>query len=125
MTFEHDPYEAGLGFAVKTDKPGFIGRDAVLRRCESLRRQLCCLTLDEPDTVVMGAEPVYADGQPCGYVTSAAYGYTVGKGIAYAWLPAELASPGTAVRIGYFGSLLPATVTPEPLFDPEMRRLRG
>lgn len=125
MTFEHDPYEAGLGFAVKTDKPDFIGRDAVLRRRESLRRRLCCLTLDTPGAVVMGAEPVYADGQPRGYVTSAAYGYTVGKGIAYAWLPAELASPGTAVRIGYFDSLLPATVTPEPLFDPEMRRLRS
>jgi glycine cleavage system aminomethyltransferase T/glycine/D-amino acid oxidase-like deaminating enzyme len=125
MTFEHDPYEAGLGFAVKTDKPDFIGRDAVLRRRESVQRRLCCLTLDEPDAVVMGREPVYADDQPCGYVTSAAYGYTIGKGIAYAWLPARLATPGTAVRIAYFDTLLPATVAPEPLFDPEMRRLRG
>ena len=42
----------------------------------------------------MGKEPVY-DGDRCvGYVTSAAYGYTIGKGIAYAWLPAELAAAG-------------------------------
>lgn len=125
MTFEHDPYEAGLGFAVKTGKPDFIGRDAVLRRRDSVRRRLCCLTLDEPGAVVMGGEPVYADGRCCGYVTSAAYGYTIGKGIAYAWLPAGLAGPGTAVRIGYFDARLPATVTPEPLFDPDMTRLRG
>jgi glycine cleavage system aminomethyltransferase T/glycine/D-amino acid oxidase-like deaminating enzyme len=125
MTFEHDPYEAGLGFAVKADKPDFIGRDAVLRRRETVQRRLCCLTLDEPGAVVMGREPVYADGQPCGYVTSAAYGYTIGKGIAYAWLPTRLATPGTAVRIGYFDAMLPATVMSEPVFDPEMRRLRG
>ena len=43
----------------------------------------------------MGKEPVY-DGDRCvGYVTSAAYGYTIGTGIAYAWLPAELDRGGT------------------------------
>ena len=42
----------------------------------------------------MGKEPVYAGDRCVGYVTSAAYGYTIGKGIAYAWLPAELAAVG-------------------------------
>jgi glycine cleavage system aminomethyltransferase T len=58
-------------------------------------------------------------------VTSAAYGYTIGAGIAYAWLPAELSTPGTEVQIGYFDSRLTATVAEEPLFDPKMTRLRG
>jgi glycine cleavage system aminomethyltransferase T/glycine/D-amino acid oxidase-like deaminating enzyme len=121
MTFEHDPYEAGVGFAVKTGKE-FVGKDAVLRRKENVRRKLCCLTLDD---VVMGKEPVY-DGDACvGYVTSAAYGYTIGTAIAYAWLPAELAEPGQTVHIGYFDRRLPATVAEEPLFDPKMTRLRG
>jgi glycine cleavage system aminomethyltransferase T len=125
MTFEHDPYEAGLGFAVKLDKPEFVGRAAVDKRRERVRRRLTCLTLDDPSDVVMGKEPVY-DADTCvGYVTSAAYGYTIGSAIAYAWLPAELSIPGCPVRIGYFDQRLAATVAAEPLFDPTMRRLRG
>ncbi|GAA0379343.1 sarcosine dehydrogenase [Acrocarpospora corrugata] len=122
MTFEHDPYEAGLGFAVKLGKGDFIGRDALIERKESVRRKLTCLLLDD---VVMGKEPVYHGGRPAGYVTSAAYGYTIGRGIAYAWLPAELSVPGTVVEIGYFDRRLEAVVAAEPLFDPAMERLRG
>ncbi|MBV9844657.1 MAG: GcvT family protein [Kutzneria sp.] len=125
MTFEHDPYEAGLGFAVKLDKPEFLGRDAVMRRRDRVRRRLACLTLDDPDTVMMGSEPVYRDEHRVGYVTSAGYGHTVGRSIAYAWLPAELVRPGEAVHIGYFDARLPATVAEEPLFDPGMARLRS
>jgi glycine cleavage system aminomethyltransferase T/glycine/D-amino acid oxidase-like deaminating enzyme len=125
MTFEHDPYEAGVGFAVKLDKGDFIGREALLRRRESVNRTLACLTIDDPAQVVMGQEPVFAGGASVGYVTSAAYGYSIGQGIAYAWLPMELAEPGQHVEIGYFGERVPATVTAEPLFDPAMTRLRG
>ncbi|WP_214327948.1 GcvT family protein [Nonomuraea sediminis] len=122
MTFEHDPYEAGLGFAVKLDKGDFVGRRALLERKESVSRKLTCLLTDE---VVMGKEPVYDGDRVVGYVTSAAYGYTIGRGIAYAWLPASLASPGQALHIGYFDQRVPAVVAEEPLFDPAMTRLRG
>ncbi|HEU5268240.1 MAG TPA: FAD-dependent oxidoreductase, partial [Jatrophihabitans sp.] len=125
MTYEHDPYEAGVGFAVKLDKGDFVGRDALLRRKENVRRRLSCLTIDGPDAFVLGKEPVYAGDRAVGYVTSAAYGYTIGKGIAYAWLPAELATPGTCVEIGYFDRRLPAVVTEEPLVDPTMSRIRA
>ena len=90
-----------------------------------VRRRLSCLTVDDPRAVVMGKEPVYDGERAVGYVTSAAYGYTVGKGIAYAWLPAELAVPGTGVQIGYFDERVDAVVAEEPLFDPGMSRLRG
>jgi glycine cleavage system aminomethyltransferase T len=123
MTFEHDPWEAGLGFAVKDDKPAFLGRDAAMGRRAEVTRKLCCLTTGAD--VVMGKEPVFAAGAPVGYVTSAAFGYTVGVGIAYAWLPAALAEPGTPVEIGYFDRRIAATVAAEPLFDPTMTRLRG
>ncbi|MER6924144.1 glycine cleavage T C-terminal barrel domain-containing protein, partial [Streptomyces spiralis] len=59
-----------------------------------------------------------------GYVTSAAYGYTIGAPIAYAWLPAEHAAPGTPVEIEYFGARVPAVTAAEPLLDPEMSRIR-
>ena len=123
MTAEHDPYEAGVGFAVKPDSGPFLGRAALGARKDPPRRRLVCL--DTGDEQVMGSEPVY-DGAACaGYVTSAAYGYTVGHGIAYAWLPAPLAVPGTRVEIGYFDRRVPAVVRSEPLFDPEMTRLRA
>jgi glycine cleavage system aminomethyltransferase T/glycine/D-amino acid oxidase-like deaminating enzyme len=124
MTPEHDPYEAGLGFAVHLKKPSFIGRSAVVDRAEP-RRRLTCLGFDDPADQVLGKEPVY-DGDRCvGYVTSAAWGYTVGHGIAYAWLPASLTTPGQTVHIGYFDRRVPATVREEPLFDPGMERLRS
>ncbi|WP_031162997.1 GcvT family protein [Streptomyces durhamensis] len=125
MTYEHDPYEAGVGFAVRLDKGDFIGRAALERRKADVRRKLTCLTVEDPRSVVMGKEPVYDGERAVGYVTSAAYGYTIGKGIAYAWLPAELAVPGTTVHIGYFDQRVEAVVAEEPLFDPAMSRLRG
>lgn len=125
MTYEHDPYEAGVGFAVKMDKGDFIGRAALERRAADVRRRLACLTIDDPHAQVMGKEPVYDGDRPVGYVTSAAYGYTIGKGIAYAWLPADLAAAGRSLSIGYFDQRVPAAVAEEPLFDPSMQRLRG
>ena len=73
----------------------------------------------------MSGEPVYHEGRPAGYVTSAAYGYSVGRGIAYAWLPPRLARAGTGVQIEYFGERLEARVAEEPLFDSAMKRMRS
>ncbi|MHC5903217.1 GcvT family protein [Streptomyces sp. S6] len=125
MTYEHDPYETGVAFAVKPDKGDFIGKEALERRSSRVRRKLTCLTIDDPYDVVLGKEPVYDGDRAVGYVTSAAYGHTIGKGIAYAWLPAELAVPGRTLHIGYFDRRVEAVVAEEPLFDPAMSRLRG
>ncbi|MGB3683090.1 MAG: glycine cleavage T C-terminal barrel domain-containing protein, partial [Rubrobacteraceae bacterium] len=67
---------------------------------------------------------VYADGRAVGYVTSAAYGYSIGQSIAYAWVPPELAEEGMKLEIEYFAERHAATVSGEPLFDPEMKRMR-
>ncbi|MET8412284.1 FAD-dependent oxidoreductase [Streptomyces sp. NPDC005195] len=123
MTDEHHPFEAGVGFAVRMDKDGFVGQEALrgLAAAEPARR-LTALLLDDPASVVLGKEPVHVDGAPAGYVTSASYGYTLGRCVAYAWLPALPA--GTGVHIEYFGEKIPATVADEPLFDPGMTRIR-
>jgi dimethylglycine oxidase len=125
MWSEHDPYEAGLGFAVNLDKGDFVGRDAVLsRKAEGPRRRLVCTTLDDQSRVVMGNEPVYFEDSHVGFVTSAAYGYSIGQGIAYAWVSPQCAEVGTSLQIEYFGELLSAAVRKEPLFDPDMERIR-
>ncbi|MET9001232.1 FAD-dependent oxidoreductase [Amycolatopsis sp. NPDC004169] len=124
MTTEHDPYEAGLAFAVRPAKGEFLGRSAIDGRSEeTAARRLRCLTIDDGWTVVLGKEPVFVDGVASGYVTSAAYGYTIGRPIAYAWLPAS-ADIGSSVEIEYFGRRVTATVAAEPLVDPGMERIR-
>jgi glycine cleavage system aminomethyltransferase T len=122
MTAEHTPSESGLDFAVKLDKE-FYGRDALLARGEPTRK-LAVLTLDDPAAVVLGKEPVHSGASPVGYVTSASYGYTIGRCVAYAWLPASLAVEGTALSIDYLGTRYAATVGTEPLFDPAMAKIR-
>ena len=60
-----------------------------------------------------------------GYVTSANYGYTIGAGIAYGYLPRGYTAPGTLVDVQYFERRYGATVSNEPLYDPKGLKLRG
>ena len=123
---EHDPFEAGLGFAVRMDEGEFQGRDALQRILdEGSSEKLACLTLDDPTDVVMGKEPILHDGRVVSYVTSAAYGYSIGRAIVYGYLPVELAVEGTPLEVEYFGDRLAATVAAEPLWDPKGERLRA
>ena len=123
---EHDPFEAGLGFAVKMDKGPFQGREALERILErGPTERLACITLDDPNAVVLGKEPIRSHGRVVGYATSAGYGYSVGRCIVYGYLPVELAVPGTAVEVEYFDERVPATVAEDPLWDPKGERLRA
>ncbi|GAB3754014.1 FAD-dependent oxidoreductase [Zhihengliuella somnathii] len=125
MTSEHEPDQAGLGFAVKASKTDdFVGKSALAERAAAATKRLRCLTVDDGVSVVLGKEPVYIDGVASGYVTSASYGFTVRKPIAYAWLPVS-AETGDGVEIEYLGRRIAATVVDDPLYDPEMTRLRG
>jgi 4-methylaminobutanoate oxidase (formaldehyde-forming) len=49
----------------------------------------------------------------------------VGKSIAYAYLPVDLAKPGTPVSIEIFGEAVAGEVASEPLFDPRGDRIRA
>ncbi|MDE2869927.1 MAG: FAD-dependent oxidoreductase [Chloroflexota bacterium] len=123
---EFNPFEAGTSFAVRMRKGEFIGRDALRAfRSQGISRRLCCMTLDDPDAVVMGKEPIMDGGRALGHATSANYGHTIGRGIVYGYLPTSHVAPGTGVDVLYFGERLPATVVPEPLVDPQGRKMRG
>lgn len=126
MHTEHNPYEAGLGFTVNLDKGPFIGREALARIKEHEPTQrLCCMVLDDSRAVMMGKEPIRDGRTVLGYVTSANYGYSIGKSLAYGYLPADYAAEGTRVAIEYFGRCYEATVSSEPLYDPKMAKLRS
>ena len=123
---ETNPLEAGLGFAVRMDKGDFLGR-AALERVEAARvsRNWCCLRLDDPDTVLVGSEPVRFEGATVGYVTSADYGYTVHESLAFSYLPMEASLPGSRLEIDYFEEPQGATVVSIPRYDPGNRKLTG
>jgi len=131
---EHNPYEAGLGFAVRLNKGAFIGRDALLRiKEQGITRKLACMTFDDPAVAVLGKEPIFQSPSPAGgghgggvlgYVTSANFGYTVGKSIIYGYLPLDGAEEGSSVEVQYFGRRYPASVVKEPLYDAQMTRLK-
>ena len=123
---EYDPYQSGLGWTVKLDKGEFLGAQACRRLAtRPPAKKLACMTLDQAGTVVMGYEPIM-DGETCiGHVTSANYGYSVGKFIVYGYLPTNVAVEGTRLDVIYFGERIPATVAADPLFDPKMTRMKG
>jgi 4-methylaminobutanoate oxidase (formaldehyde-forming) len=117
ITPETSPYEAGLGFCVKLDKPGgFEGRDALLAAKDAgLRRRMCAIVLDDPGRVVIGNEPVRVGGRVSGRVTSGGYGYTVKQSIAYTYLDIGNDAAGTPVEIDLFGEWVGGAVVAEPV----------
>ena len=122
---EYNPYEAGIGFAVRMRKGNFIGRDELREiRAQGPTRRLCCMTLDDPNAVVMGKEPIVDGNRVLGYVTSANYGHSIGRGIVYGYLPMSHTEVGTSVDVLYFGERLQATVAKEPLYDPRGEKMK-
>ncbi|WP_330178943.1 FAD-dependent oxidoreductase [Nocardia sp. NBC_01503] len=122
MTTEHTPEAAGVGFAVRKTKASFIGK-AALESAVPPKNTLRSLVLDDPRAVVLGKEPVTVNGVVAGYITSAGWSATIGRCIAYAWLPSET-RPGDEVHIDYLATTFTAHVHTEPVVDPEMSLIR-
>jgi 4-methylaminobutanoate oxidase (formaldehyde-forming) len=123
----HSPYEAGLGFCVRLDKPGgFLGREALVAQKEAgISQKLVCLVLDDRTQVALGNEPVRIGGEVVSRVTSGGLGYHLGRSIAFVYLPIELAVPDSRVEVGIFGEWVGATITKDPLYDPKSERVRA
>ncbi len=118
------PDQAGLGFCVSLDKD-FIGRAAIeTARAAGLERRIRTLLVGGGYVTVYGGEAVTADGVVVGRLRSCAFGFTVGRTIAYAYLPVAL-GPGARVEVDVFGSPVPAEIVEDVLYDPEHERLRA
>ena len=92
---------------------------------EGPSRRLCCLTLADPRSMALGNEPVFSGDRVVSRVTSGGVGYSVGKSIAYAYLPTDLADVGTELTVEVFGERVDAEVVAEPLWDPKGERIRA
>jgi glycine cleavage system aminomethyltransferase T/glycine/D-amino acid oxidase-like deaminating enzyme len=132
-----DPLEAGLGFAVAWDKPGgFLGRDALVARRESLAgrppsRRLVQVLLTDPGPMLFHAEVLRREGVEVGYLRSASYGFTLGGSVGLAMVDsggepidaAWLAAGQWSVQVG--NEIVPARVSLAPMYDPANARIRG
>jgi glycine cleavage system aminomethyltransferase T/glycine/D-amino acid oxidase-like deaminating enzyme len=126
ITPEDNPYEAGLGFAVRLKKAGgFIGQEALAASGAEPVRPLCCLVLDDPLAVAQGNEPIRVDGEVVGRVTSGGYGFAVERSIAYGYLPVGKSAVGQRAEVEVFGEWVGCEVAVEPLYDPKGDRIRS
>lgn len=125
ITDEDHVLEAGLGFTVKTAKPAFIGRDAVLRRREAgITRQLVQFLAQEPDAMIWHNEPILRDGRIVGTVTSGAYGHHLGGSVALGYVPVDGGLEGR-FEIDVAGRLVPVRASLVPMHDPQAVRVRA
>ncbi|KIC19934.1 GcvT family protein [Leisingera sp. ANG-Vp] len=105
-----------------TDKD-FIGREAMLARVP--RSRIALLALEGEETDALMGEAVFLDGQLAGSITSAAYGHTLGRSLAIAFLKDKARAPETALTVSLLGRQVAATVLPDAPWDPDNTRLRG
>ncbi len=112
LTLLDNPLEAGLGFCVHFDKPGFNGRDALLTARErGIARRLRTLEVGGEDyQPIYGGEAIYRDGEVISRLRSCAYGFTARRNLAYAYLPVAVAR-GAELAVEIFGKRVAAVVT--------------
>ena len=124
LTTEITPIEAGLHRFVKLDKK-FIGRSVVQSRKDNgVDLQLVYVTVDTDNADPLGNEPVYDGERIIGISTSGAYGYTVQRTIAFAYVESKYAAIGTEFDVAVLGDRRSAVVIDEPIYDPQNERLR-
>ena len=128
ITDEDTPLEADLGFAVKFDKPGgFIGREALLKDKEAgPTKRLLQFRLMDPQPLLYHNEPIWHEDALVGYVTSGAYGHTLGGAIGLGYVDTAKAPdpPEGSFSIEVAGDRIPAEVSSRPMYDPGNRRIR-
>jgi sarcosine oxidase subunit alpha len=122
-----NPYEAGVGFAIRDEKEDFIGKaflaDFKQRKIEN---KLIPFRLQEGDQIPTDGVAVIENGKPVGRITSSRMSPTLGYGIGMAWVPIESANAGNHFNIRFLdGNSVMATVLDHAAYDPEGARLKS
>ena len=129
ITDEDHVLEAGLGFAVRTAKGDFIGRDAVLRkREEGLARRMVQFRLKDPEPKLFHNEAIVRDGRIVGPITSASYGHFLGGAVGLGYVPCAGESAEEVLASSYeieiAGVRHAALASLAPMYDPKSERVR-
>ena len=122
---EFNPFESGLDRFVRLDKD-FVGKDAlqVMMKVPP-RRGFVTMELHSKQAPAHPGDSVVKDGRVVGTISSAAWGYRVGKNLAMAFVDPALASAGLKLEVQFLGSTFAATVVTECQYDPTNNRMRS
>jgi len=120
---EFNPFESNLSRFVKMDKPDFIGKQKL--QSDTLRQSFVSLTLDCTHAPAHGGDSILHDGLVIGTVTSAGWGYRVGKNIAMGFVNPEFAASGTQLQVEVIGEAVKAEVVDDCLYDAEYQLVRS
>ncbi len=123
-------FEARMDRFIDLDGRDFTGRDALLRaRDKGSSRRLVCFRVDADDADVIGDEPIWFDddNKVIGWITSGGFGHHVGQSIALGYVPWEFADVRDegAFSIEIIGERRAATITTQPLYDPQGKLMRS
>ena len=130
ITCEDHVLEAGLGFAVDTAKPDFIGKKAVIDKKEcGLEKRLVQFQLTDPGPLLYHNEPIMRDGEIVGYISSGNYGHKLGGAIGMGYVPCKNESPeellSSKFEIDVAGTICAAKASLKPLYDPLSKRTKA
>jgi sarcosine oxidase subunit alpha len=120
------PFEAGMGWAVKLDKPFFVGqRSLLILRKKPLTRRLVAFDLPQGYAGPFPKEChlVIDEGEIAGRVTSVTFSPTLGRMIGMAYVKPDQADAGSSIEIRVEGGeMIRANVVKPPFYDPENLR---
>jgi 4-methylaminobutanoate oxidase (formaldehyde-forming) len=128
-----NPIDAGLGFAVKLDKPGgFIGRDALAAiKVKGIpTTRMLQFLLSDPEPLLYANELIYLGDEQVGYIQVGGYGHTLGGSVGIGFVvldrpvTADLVSSGPW-SIDIAGKRVAASASIKPMFDPTLERVKG
>ena len=130
ITCEDHVLEAGLGFAVKSDKEEFLGRDAVVaKREEGLEMRMAQFLLKDAEPLLYHNEPIVRDGEIVGYLSSGNYGHALGGAVGMGYLPCKGEKTSELLASSYeidvAGSRVEAEISFKPLYDPTGARTKA
>jgi len=113
---EIDPFQAGLGWAVKPAKGDFVGREALLRRKDDPSLRVRVGLELEGKRIGREGSAVLSGGAEVGRVTSGTFSPTLEKAVAMAYVEPALAAAGTACEVDVRGKAAPAKVVSLPFY---------
>lgn len=127
LTNEVTLAEADVMRFVKLDKGAFLGRSETEASLNGKLPWVCAYLSIDADGEVdgNGSEAVLLNGKPVGLTSSVAYGHSVGKILAFAYVKPEAALPGTEVEVMLLGDPRKGRVLGEAAYDPENLRPRA
>ena len=132
LTPDDTPYEAGLGFVVKLGKESdFMGRKAMeAQKGQVLEKRMVLFKLRDPGPTLFKDELIRLDGRIVGYISSGAYGHTLGAAVGMGYVhhgdgvTADLVAGGE-FEIEIACECYPADASLRSFYDPKGERVRS